>query len=85
MHVGVTLPILYVDYMITNEDDFSGIFELKRSLSHHFEMKDLGHLNYFLGFKVLYDSAGYYLSQSNYTSNILTPLDGTPLSDATLF
>ena len=103
---GITLLILYVDDMIITGDDITGISDLKQSLSHHFEMKDLGRLNYFLGLEVLSDSAGYYLSQAKYASDILaraglsdcktaatpletnlrlTPLDGTPLSDATLY
>ena len=82
------------------------ISDLKQSLSRHFEMKDLGRLNYFLGLKILFDSAGYYLSQAKYTFDImaragltdyktaptplemnlkLTHLDGTILSDATLY
>ena len=69
-------------------------------------MKDLGHLSYFLGLEVSFDSTGYYLSQAKYASDLLsragltdtkivsiplemnarlTPLDGTPLSDATLY
>ena len=35
-------------------------------------MKDLGHLSYFLGFKVSSDSIGYYLSQAKYTSDLLS-------------
>ena len=57
--------------MIITGDDLSGISELKQSLNRHFEMKDLGRLNYFLGLEVLSDSAGYYLSQAKYASDIL--------------
>ena len=69
-------------------------------------MKDLTYLSYFLGLEVSSDSTGYYLSQANYASDLLsragltdtkvvsiplkmnarlTPLNDTPLSDATLF
>ena len=34
-------------------------------------MKDLGHLSYFLGLEVSYDSTGYYLSQAKYVSDLL--------------
>jgi hypothetical protein len=92
--------------MIITGDDASGIFEVQHHLSQHFEMKDLGHLSYFLGLEVSQSSKGYYLSQPKYSSNLLsragitdnktestplevncklTPLDGTPLSDPTLY
>ena len=35
-------------------------------------MKDLGHLNYFLGLEVSSDSIGYYLSQAKYASDLLS-------------
>lgn len=62
---------LYVDDMIITGNDDAGIFDLKRSLSQHFEMKDLNRLNYFLGLEILSDSASYYLSQAKYTSDII--------------
>ena len=76
------------------------------SSTNTFEMKDLGHLSYFLGLEVSSDSIGYYLFQAKYASDLLscasltdtkvvstplemnahlTPLDGTPLNDATFY
>lgn len=49
----------------------SDIDALKQTFSQHFEMKDLGRFNYFLGLEVLFDSTGYNLSQEKYTSDIL--------------
>uniref|UniRef100_A0A2N9G970 Reverse transcriptase Ty1/copia-type domain-containing protein n=1 Tax=Fagus sylvatica TaxID=28930 RepID=A0A2N9G970_FAGSY len=37
-----------------------------------FEMKDDGHLGYFLGLEVSSDSTGYYLSQAKYASDLLS-------------
>ena len=103
---GMILLLLYVDDMILTRDDHSSISDFKQLLYQHFEMKDLGHLSYFLGLEVSSNSTGYYLSQAKYASDLLsravlidtkvvftplemnahlTPLDGTPLSDATLY
>uniref|UniRef100_A0A2N9H2Q3 Integrase catalytic domain-containing protein n=1 Tax=Fagus sylvatica TaxID=28930 RepID=A0A2N9H2Q3_FAGSY len=103
---GMILLLLYVDDMIITGDDHSGISDFKLFLHQQFEMKDLGHLSYFLGLEVSSDSTGYYLSQAKYASDLLsragltdtkvvstplemnarlTPLDGTPLCDATLY
>uniref|UniRef100_A0A2N9IQN3 CCHC-type domain-containing protein n=1 Tax=Fagus sylvatica TaxID=28930 RepID=A0A2N9IQN3_FAGSY len=62
---GMILLLLYVDDMIITGDDHSGISDFKQFLHQHFEMKDLGHLDYFLGLEVSSDSIGYYLSQAN--------------------
>ncbi|KAJ4724634.1 Retrovirus-related Pol polyprotein from transposon TNT 1-94 [Melia azedarach] len=53
-------------------DDIDGISALKTSLQKHFEMKDLGQLNYFLGLEVLSNTDGYYLSQEKYALDLLT-------------
>ena len=58
--------------MIIAGDDFACIHSLQHFLSEHFEMKDLGTLNYFLGLEVTSSSDGYYLSQAKYTSNLLS-------------
>jgi hypothetical protein len=103
---GMILLLLYVDDMIITRDDHSSISDFKQLLYQHFEMKDLGHLSYFLDLEISSNSTGYYLSQAKYASDLLscavlidtkvvftpiemnarlTPLDGTPLSDATLY
>ena len=64
--------LFYVDDMIITGDDLSGIQELKDFLSHNFEMKDLGHLCYFLGLEITSSDDGFYLTQAKYTSDLLS-------------
>ena len=49
--------------MIITGDDLSGIQELKDFLSQQFEMKDIGHLNYFLGLEIPHSIDGPYITQ----------------------
>ena len=44
---------------------------LKHLLSREFEIKDLGHLKYFLGMEVVRSSRGIYVSQRKYTFDLL--------------
>jgi hypothetical protein len=57
--------------MIIIGDDTTGISSLRDLLSHNFEMKDLGSLNYFLGLKVLSSTDGLLLSQAKYASDLI--------------
>ncbi|RVW71923.1 Retrovirus-related Pol polyprotein from transposon TNT 1-94 [Vitis vinifera] len=66
------LLILYVDDMIITGDDLSGIQELKDFLSEQFEMKDLGHLSYFLGLEITHSTNGLYITQAKYASDLLS-------------
>jgi hypothetical protein len=66
------LLLLYVDDMIITGDDHSGISDFKQFLHQQFEMKDLGHLSYFLGLEVFSNFTGHYLSQAKYASNLLS-------------
>ncbi|RVX09768.1 Retrovirus-related Pol polyprotein from transposon TNT 1-94 [Vitis vinifera] len=66
------LLLLYVDDMIITDDDLSGIQELKDFLSQQFEMKDLGHLSYFLGLEITHSTNGLYITQAKYASNLLS-------------
>ena len=66
------LLLLYVDDMIIIGDDFSGIQELKDFLSQQFEMKDFGHLSYFLGLEITYSIDGLYITQAKYAFELLS-------------
>ena len=68
---GTILLLLYVDDKIIISDDLSGIQELKDFLSQQFEMKDLGHLNYFLCLDITHSIDGLYITQDKYASKLL--------------
>ncbi|XP_050935067.1 uncharacterized mitochondrial protein AtMg00810-like [Cucumis melo] len=69
---GIVLLLLYVDDMIITGNDHQAIYDLQCYLGKHFEMKDLGNLNYFLGLEISSSSNGYYLSQAKYASYLLS-------------
>ena len=46
--------------------------ELKDFLSQQFEMKDLGHLSYFLGLEITHSIDGFYIAQAKYASELLS-------------
>ncbi|RVW44227.1 Retrovirus-related Pol polyprotein from transposon RE1 [Vitis vinifera] len=69
---GTILLLLYVDDMIIIGDDLSGIQELKDFLSQQFDMKDLGHLSYFLGLEITHSTDGLYITQAKYASDLLS-------------
>ena len=55
---GTMLLLLFVDDMIITGDDLIGIQELKDFLSQQFEIKDLGHLSYFLSLEITHSTDG---------------------------
>jgi hypothetical protein len=61
----ITILVVYVDDMVITGDDEMEILHLKKMLAKSFEVKDLGHLHYFLGIEVAYGVQGIYLSQRN--------------------
>ena len=58
--------------MIITGDDLIGIQELKDFLNQQFEMKDLGHLSYFLGLEITHSTDGLYITQAKYASELLS-------------
>ena len=69
---GTILLLLYVDDMIITGDGLNGIQELKVFLNQQFEMKDLGHLSYFLGLEITHSTDGLYITQAKYASELLS-------------
>ena len=69
---GTILLLLYVDDMIITGDDLSGIQELNDFLSQQFEMKDLGHLSYFLGLEITHSIDELYITQAKYAFELLS-------------
>ena len=60
-----------MDDLIITGDDLRGIQELKDFLSQQFEMKDLGHLSYFLGLEITHSTDELYITQAKYASDLL--------------
>jgi hypothetical protein len=67
----VAILIVYVDDIVITGDNQKEIDDLKRHLAQEFEVKDLGHLRYFLGIEVSRGSKGIFLSQRKYTLDLL--------------
>ncbi|XP_073101291.1 uncharacterized protein [Elaeis guineensis] len=55
-------------------DDSEEIAHLKAQLAQAFEVKDLGHLRYFLGIEVARSSKGIFFSQRKYILDLLTEI-----------
>ena len=62
---------LYVDDIIVTGNSFVQISNLISTLSHTFELKDLGSLNYFLGIQITPTRFDLTLTQSIYASDML--------------
>jgi len=56
------LYLLYVDDMIVTGDNTAGIADTQRYLHHKFQMKDLCHLQYFLGLEIAQAERGILIS-----------------------
>ncbi|RVW70963.1 Retrovirus-related Pol polyprotein from transposon RE1 [Vitis vinifera] len=55
--------VVYVDDIVITGSDQEGIQRLKQHLFNHFQTKDLGKLNYFLGLEIAQSSLGVVMSQ----------------------
>jgi len=65
-HKKRILLVIYVDDIVIIRDDTKGIDSLKKYLQKHFQTKDLGSLEYFLGVEVARSKTSILLSQSIY-------------------
>ena len=69
---GVKLYLLvYVDDIIVNGSSPAEVSTLITALATCFNLKGLGCLNYFLGFEVIPSTAGIFLSQRKYITDLL--------------
>ena len=68
---SITLILIYVDDLLICGNNLADIDSLKTMLSSVFHMKDLRPVRYFLGIEIDRTSAGFFLSQKKYTSDIL--------------
>ena len=78
--------VVYVDDIVTTDNDQDYITDIKQHLFKHFQTKDLGRLKYFLGIEVAQSRSGIVISKHKYALDILeetgmmgcTPID-TPM------
>ena len=70
-HGKITAFIVYVDDMVVTGNEPDERKGLQSYLSSEFEMKDLGHLKYFLEIEVSRSDKGIFLSQRKYALDLL--------------
>lgn len=70
-HGNFIALLVYVDDVILAGNNLHEIEETKQFLSHHFKLKDLGQLKYFLGIEVARSKRGITLCQRKYALEIL--------------
>lgn len=85
---GIIFILVYVDYLIITGSDKAGIQATKDFLKSVFDIQDLGEMEYFLGIEICISKEGVFISQRNYTLDVLKgagklegKTDKTPLED----
>ena len=68
---NIYLISLYVDDILVAGSDLNEVERIKQQFTEHYEMKDLGELNYYLGMKVTRSKEYIKLDQSGYIREIL--------------
>ena len=71
---SIILLVVYMDDIVINGSDSTGIPSLKSFLHGHFHTKDLGMLKYFLGVEVMRSKHGIFLSQRKYVLDLLSEI-----------
>lgn len=66
--------LVYVDDILITGSSTTEINLLKKQLSDKFKLKDLGSLGYFLGLEVAKSKSGIFVSQRNYTLQLIDDL-----------
>ena len=74
---GIVVLLVYVDDIVVTGSDQDAVSRIKNQLHSTFQMKDLGHLTYFLGLEVHYHHQGISLCQHKYIQD-LVQLAGLP-------
>ncbi|WZZ73743.1 hypothetical protein YC2023_085113 [Brassica napus] len=68
---GIVVSLIYVDDIIITGSDKDGIISTKAFFKSTFDIKDLGELKYFLWIEMCRSKEGLFLSQRNYTLDLL--------------
>ncbi|KAM0048148.1 putative RNA-directed DNA polymerase [Helianthus debilis subsp. tardiflorus] len=86
MSSSVVYVAVYVDDILVTGNNQEEITNLKDFLHSSFKIKDLGHLNYFLGMEVLHTSKGVIMCQRKFAKDLLSefevsdlPINSSPL------
>lgn len=66
-HDSFTALLIYVDELVLAGNNLDMINKVKATLQHHFHIKDLGPLKYFLGLEVARNNSGIKICQQKYT------------------
>lgn len=66
-----TALLIYVDDIVLVGDSLQEITKIKQTLDHHFGIKDLGLLKFFLGIEVAHSTTGISLCQRHYCLKLL--------------
>ncbi|WVZ20696.1 hypothetical protein V8G54_008018 [Vigna mungo] len=75
--------LVYVDDIVLTGDNMQAINDVKQFLHHKFSIKDLGSLEFFLGFEVARSQQGLVLNQRKYCLEILSEFGLTGCKPAT--
>jgi len=81
----IIVILVYVDDLVLTGDETEEIDVITFALHHHFKIKNLGNLTYFLGLEITRNNIGLNLSQRNYTLDLLQEIgmmEIAPINDS---